>query len=104
MKYAVQNGIGEESHHGRALLVFTYLALFMSLSAAMSSLILIDELGSITLRASRTLATGGGTLDLSIYDEDSSKLLTRFNGGRQSWKWVMWHCSYSSSSCIVKMC
>lgn len=93
IKDAIRNNIGEDTSSGQALLAFTYLALFLSLGATMSSLLLTDELGSVTLRASRCSASGEDTLRHSIYDEGSSKLLTRFNGGRQSWRWVMWHCA-----------
>ncbi|PSR83274.1 hypothetical protein PHLCEN_2v5778 [Hermanssonia centrifuga] len=87
MNNTLQTGVGENSAMGQALLAFSYLSLFLSISAAMSSLVLTDELGEVPLRASRSK----DSLRYSTYDEPSDKLLTRFNGGRCSWRWVMWH-------------
>ncbi|PSS37974.1 hypothetical protein PHLCEN_2v157 [Hermanssonia centrifuga] len=93
----VKDSVGsgsESSSTGQALLAFTYIALFFSISSAMSALILTDEFGDITLRASRSEASGESTLKYDAYDEGSNQLLSRFNGGRQSWRWVMWHCKH----------
>ena len=92
IKNAVRNDIGEMTSSGQALLALTYLALFLSISAAMSSLVLTDELGSVHLRAARAVALEGNTVSQGSYDEAAGELLTRFNGGRGSWRWVMWHC------------
>ncbi|KAJ3554191.1 hypothetical protein NM688_g3234 [Phlebia brevispora] len=91
VKNAIQDEVGSSSRCGQALLAFTYLAFFLNLSAAMSSLLLTDEIGSIALRAARTVAEEQHTLDIDVYDERTSKLISRFNGGRRSWRWVMWH-------------
>ncbi len=80
-----------EKSKGQALLALTYVTLFLSVSATMTSLILTDEFGELHLRASRQ------KFDLEraeVFDEPSETLLSRFNGN-SSWRWVMWHCTYS---------
>lgn len=75
----------------QALLVFTYLAFFFSLSATFSSLLLTDELGEVQVRASQRESWLGPPEDLVIH-EDPSKLLNHF-GARKTWRPVMWHCT-----------
>lgn len=88
-------GIGASTHQGRALLIITYITLLLSISATMSSLILTQELSTVALRSARVAANERERhkLELSKYDEGVGDLLTRFNGNRRSWRWVMWHCA-----------
>ena len=89
VKAAAANAtLGVSDHIAHALLVLTYATILLGMSSAMSSLILIDEFGSITLRASRSQSTS----QVDIYDMSSMNLLTRFNGGRGAWKLVVSHC------------
>ncbi|CAE7170063.1 unnamed protein product [Rhizoctonia solani] len=81
--------LNPESAGGQALLVFTYLAFFFSLSATFSSLLLTDELGEVQVRAAQRASWLGPPEDLVIH-EDPSKLLTHY-GVRKSWRPVMWH-------------
>ena len=83
----------EPSPSTQALLYLTYLGLIFSVSAALSSLILTDEMGSVHVRAARYVAANDGhLLELAQYDEPSSDMLSRFNGGHSSWRWVVSHC------------
>ncbi|KAG8791374.1 hypothetical protein FRC12_009317 [Ceratobasidium sp. 428] len=78
-----------DSAGGQALLVFTYLAFFFSISATFSSLLLTDELGEIHVRASQR-ASVLDPLDTMVIHEDTGDLLKRY-GARRTWKPVMWH-------------
>ena len=90
VKAAAANAkLGVSDHIAHALLVLTYATMLLGMSSAMSSLILIDEFGSITLRASRSQST----THIDIYDGTSTGLLTRFNGGRAAWKLLVGHCT-----------
>ncbi|KAG8719771.1 hypothetical protein FRC09_010639 [Ceratobasidium sp. 395] len=80
-----------DSAGGQALLVFTYLAFFFSISATFSSLLLTDELGEIHVRASQR-ASVLDPLDTMVIHEDTGDLLKRY-GARRTWKPVMWHCA-----------
>ncbi len=82
---------------GQALLAFTYITLFLSVSATMTSLILTDEFGELPLRASRR-PDSQRLNKATTFDEASHKLLSRF-GGSAAWRWVMWHCTYYVSIC-----
>lgn len=87
----------DSSSPGRqALLVFTYLAFFSSISATFSSLLLTDEFGELHVRASNRESTLN-PLDNMIIHEDPGELLKRY-GVRSTWRPVMWHCvSFLSS-------
>ena len=80
-----QRSIGHSAKH--ALLVFTYLALFFSVSATVSGLILTDEFGELPVRASRKR----DPIQQGIFDSGSLDLLQTY-GAKSSWIWVMWHC------------
>ncbi|KAH9009580.1 hypothetical protein EDB84DRAFT_1658380, partial [Lactarius hengduanensis] len=54
-----------------ALLIFTYLGLFFSVSAAVSGLILTDDFGEFPVRASRQR----DSMELVLFDSDTSELL-----------------------------
>ncbi|KAH9035760.1 hypothetical protein EDB85DRAFT_1862769, partial [Lactarius pseudohatsudake] len=73
-----------------ALLIFTYLGLFFSVSAAVSGLILTVDFGELPVRASRQR----DSMELGLFDSGTSELLQSF-GARRSWIWVMWHWLFS---------
>ena len=73
----------------KALLIFSYCALFFSCSATLSALMLTDEFGELPLRASQK----EGLLKDGTYFASTSDLLELY-GARPSWKWVMWHCEH----------
>jgi hypothetical protein len=78
-----------------ALLIFTYSALFFSLSAAISGLILTDEFGALPVRASRK----PDPIQQGVFDSSALDLLQSY-GAKRSWIWVMWHCeSFLPSFC-----
>ena len=78
---------------GQALLFLFYLTFMLSISATMSSLILTDELGGISLRAAQLIEVKQGNLDHPRHEpRTSAALLKRFNNERRGWTWVMWHC------------
>jgi hypothetical protein len=70
-----------------ALLIFTYSALFFSLSAAISGLILTDEFGALPVRASRK----PDPIQQGVFDSSALDLLQSY-GAKRSWIWLMWHC------------
>ncbi|KAI0298222.1 hypothetical protein BC826DRAFT_998611 [Russula brevipes] len=73
-----------------ALLIFTYSALFFSLSAAISGLILTDEFGALPVRASRK----PDPIQQGVFDSSALDLLQSY-GAKRSWIWVMWHWLFS---------
>ncbi|KAH8980110.1 hypothetical protein EDB92DRAFT_1976220 [Lactarius akahatsu] len=73
-----------------ALLIFTYLGLFFSVSAAVSGLILTDDFGELPVRASRQR----DSMELGLFDSGTSELLQSY-GAKRSWIWVMWHWLFS---------
>lgn len=77
-----------------ALLIFTYGALFFSLSATISSLILTDEFGELPVRASRK----ANPEKQGTFDSSAASLLEVY-GARKSWRWVMWHCA--CLACVI---
>lgn len=80
--------LNRESAGGQALLVFTYLAFFLSLSATFSSLLLTDELGEVHVRASQRTSWLGS--NETVVQQDPGKLLDHY-GARKTWRPVMWH-------------
>jgi hypothetical protein len=74
-----------------ALLIFTYLALFFSISAAVSGLILTDEFGALPVRASRK----SDPIQQGLFDSGTLDLLQSY-GAKRSWIWIMWHCERTS--------
>ncbi|KAH9049826.1 hypothetical protein EDB83DRAFT_2266689, partial [Lactarius deliciosus] len=62
-----------------ALLIFTYLGLFFSVSAAVSGLILTDDFGELPVRASRQREEG-------LFDSGTLELLQSY-GAKRSWIW-----------------
>ncbi|THH18654.1 hypothetical protein EW146_g2379 [Bondarzewia mesenterica] len=70
----------------KALLIFTYIPLLLSLSVSISSLVLTDEIGGLPFRAARK-----NNLPLTGKIEESSFDLLKRYGVRKSWGWVMWH-------------
>jgi hypothetical protein len=75
-----------------ALLLFTYSALFFSLSATLSGLILTDEFGELPVRASRKK----DPIQEGVFDSGALDLLRTY-GAKRSWIWVMWHCAFPPS-------
>ncbi|KAF8599075.1 hypothetical protein BDV93DRAFT_526368 [Ceratobasidium sp. AG-I] len=78
-----------KSPGGQALLVFTYLAFFSSISATFSSLLLTDEFGEIHVRASNR-ESSLNPLENAVIHEHPGELLKRY-GVRSTWRPVMWH-------------
>lgn len=79
-----------------ALLIFTYSALFFSLSATISGLILTDEFGELPVRASRKK----DPIQEGVFDSGALDLLRTY-GAKRSWIWVMWHCEeFRSTPCV----
>ncbi|THG97520.1 hypothetical protein EW026_g4491 [Hermanssonia centrifuga] len=85
MQTAAKN---QSSVRGHVLLALTYIAFFCSISATMTSLVLTDSFGEITLHASRSMKAEESVLN---FDGTSSALLKRFNGGKGSRRWVKVH-------------
>lgn len=79
---------------GQALLTLTYVTILLNVGSAISTLVLTDEFCSLTLRASRTTAASAGYLEMGKYDEPYTDLITRFNGGRRTWKLLAYYCEY----------
>lgn len=77
--------VGNSAKH--ALLIFTYLALFFCISAAVSGLILTDEFGELPVRASRKR----DPIQQGLFDSGTLDLLQSY-GAKRSWIWIMWHC------------
>ena len=71
----------------QALIVFFYITFFFHISVTISSLVLIDEFGGMQVRAARSPQDGPEETD-----EETLRLLKKYNGGRRIWKWVIWHC------------
>ena len=80
-----RRSVGHNSMH--ALLIFTYLALFFCISAAVSGLILTDEFGELPVRASRKR----DPIQQGLFDSGTLDLLQSY-GAKRSWIWIMWHC------------
>ncbi|KAI0067850.1 hypothetical protein BV25DRAFT_875925 [Artomyces pyxidatus] len=80
----------------QALLVFTYSALFFSLSATISSLILTDEFGELPVRASRK----SNPVKQGTFDSSAASLLEVY-GARKSWRWLMWHWVLTLNGAVV---
>jgi hypothetical protein len=78
-----------ESSAKHALLMLTYLALFFSISAAVSGLILTDEFGKLPMRASGSRKSD--PIQQGLFDSGTLDLLQRY-GAKRSWIWIMWHC------------
>ncbi|KAH8976725.1 hypothetical protein EDB86DRAFT_3094681 [Lactarius hatsudake] len=77
-----------------ALLIFTYLGLFFSVSAAVSGLILTDDFGELPVRASRQR----DSMEEGLFDSGTFKgtlELLQSYGAKRSWIWVMWHWLFS---------
>ncbi|KAH9056283.1 hypothetical protein EDB87DRAFT_1257901 [Lactarius vividus] len=72
-----------------ALLVFTYLGLFFSISAAVSGLILTDDFGELPVRASQRDSMGSGWFDSGTWQ------LLQSYGAKRSGILVMWHWLFS---------
>jgi len=79
-----------ENSAKHALLIFTYLALFFSISAAVSGLILTDEFGELPVRASRK----SDPIQHGLFDSGTLDLLQSY-GAKRSWVWIMWHWAFS---------
>ncbi len=73
-----------------ALAAFFYIAFFLNVSVTISSLVLIDEFGDLHIRAAHSQTDSVIRVDET--NETTLRLLTKYNGGRKLWKWVMWHC------------
>jgi len=92
---------GQNTNAPTFLLMLSYCAVLFNFSATITSLILIDKLGELRLRASRDPDLQGGDGEESLNEprriaETSLKLLERFGAG-ESWRWMMWHCEYYQS-------
>ncbi|KAH9056289.1 hypothetical protein EDB87DRAFT_1258240 [Lactarius vividus] len=79
-----------------ALLIFTYLALFFCVSAAVSGLILTDEFGELPVRASRKR----DPIQQGLFDSGTLDLLQSY-GAKRSWIWIMWHWLFSLVAGII---
>ncbi|KAI0067481.1 hypothetical protein BV25DRAFT_1107118 [Artomyces pyxidatus] len=80
----------------QALLIFTYSALFFSLSATISSLVLTDEFGELPVRASRK----SNPVKQGTFDSSAASLLEVY-GARKSWRWVMWHWLFTLIAALI---
>ncbi len=83
-----RKGVDNAAKH--ALLIFTYSALFFSISATISGLILTDEFRELPVRASRKK----DPIQQGVFDSGALDLLQTY-GAKRSWIWVMWHCERS---------
>ncbi|KAN0132151.1 hypothetical protein V8E53_009917 [Lactarius tabidus] len=88
--------VGNSAKH--ALLIFTYLALFFCISAAVSGLILTDEFGELPVRASRKR----DPIQQGLFDSGTLDLLQSY-GAKRSWIWIMWHWVFSLIAGIVSL-
>lgn len=88
--------VGNNAKH--ALLVFTYLALFFCISAAVSGLILTDEFGELPVRASRKR----DPIQQGLFDSGTLDLLQSY-GAKRSWIWIMWHWVVSLIAGIISL-
>ena len=83
-----QRSIENSAKH--TLLIFTYLALFFSVSVAVSGLILMDDFGELPVRASRKWDLN----QQDLFDGGSLDQLQRY-GAKRSWTWLMRLCELS---------
>jgi len=73
------------------LTLLSYMAIAFNSSAAITSLILTDRLGELSVRASqKSELFAKGTIDTP---ETSLQILERYGIG-SSWSLVMWHCGH----------
>lgn len=83
-----RKGVDNAAKH--AVLIFTYSALFFSISATISGLILTDEFRELPVRASQKK----DLIQQGVFDSGALDLLQTY-GAKRSWIWVMWHCECS---------
>jgi len=91
-----QNFTHPQSGVQEAILILTYAAIILSISATIGALSLIDELVEIPSRASRNpLHTGhlAGTFQGGDWD------ILRYFGARKSTRWIIYHCE-SPNVCL----
>jgi len=90
---------GVDSAAKHAVLIFTYSALFFSISATISGLILTDEFRELPVRASQKK----DPIQQGVFDSGALDLLQTY-GAKRSWIWVMWHWLFSlvvGTICLV---
>lgn len=80
------------SNSVKFLLLLSYSGLALSCSATISSLILVDKLGELPIRASRMRELD----NVESIDGETISILRRYGAG-ESWELVMWHCEPSAA-------
>lgn len=94
----IKTTVFDDSHSNpvKFLLLVSYTGLALSCSATISSLILIDKLGEVPVRASRIRELD----NVEIIAGETISILKRYGAG-ESWELVMWHCEFSEAfTCI----
>ncbi|KAG8868320.1 hypothetical protein FRB97_002478, partial [Tulasnella sp. 331] len=76
----------------RFLLLLSYSAFMLNASATIASLLMIDRLGEIPIRAARLLDNRSTKV---VHTSDDSLLEDHCAGGR--WTWMKWHCEFTTA-------